>query len=79
MLDRDNEIERLKLALKASQQESLSKDTTIAERKVSMQKTSKEAQASRRECNLLLAEQREANTLAAEEANKKVVTAKKGP
>ena len=46
LLDRDNEIERLKLALEASQQESLSKDTTIANRKVSMQKMSKEAQAS---------------------------------
>ena len=56
LLDRDNEIERLKLALEASQQESLSKDRTISERKASMQKMSKEAQASRRECNLLLAE-----------------------
>ena len=77
LLDRDDEIEQLKLALKASQQESLSKDATIAEKKASMQKMSKEAQASRREWNLLLAEQREANTLTAEEAEKKVAAARR--
>jgi len=77
LLDRDNEIQRLKLALDASQQESLSKDRIISERKASMHKMSKEAQTSRRECNLLLAEQREANILEAEEADKKVAAAKR--
>ena len=56
LLDRDNEIERLKLALEVSQQESFSKDATIDEKKASMQKMSKEAQATRREWDLLLAE-----------------------
>ena len=75
LLDRDNEIERLKLALEVSQQESFSKDATIDEKKASVQKMSKEAQATCHEWNLLLAEQREANTRPAEEAEKKVAAA----
>jgi len=77
LLDGDNEIQLLKLALDASQQESLSKDRIISERKASMHKMSKEAQRNQRECNRLLAEQREANILEAEEADKKVAAAKR--
>ena len=43
LLDKDNEIERLKLALKVSQQESFSRNATIDEKKATLQKMSNQS------------------------------------
>lgn len=77
LVDRDDEIVQLKLALEASKEESLAKDAIIAKRKESTQQMSKDLQVRRRECNLMLAEQREANTRVAEDAEEKVVASRR--
>ena len=77
LVDRDDEIARLKQALEASKQESLAKDAIIAERKESMHLLSQDLQVRRRECNIMLSEQREVNSRVADEAEKQVVASRR--
>ena len=74
LVDRDEEITQLKLALEASKNE---KDASIAERREALAKMSKDLQASRRECNLMLADQRELNTQVAKDAKNKVAASRR--
>mmetsp|Transcript_4983 Transcript_4983/g.11381 ORF Transcript_4983/g.11381 Transcript_4983/m.11381 type:complete len:264 (-) Transcript_4983:1404-2195(-) len=77
LVDRDDEIAQLKQALEASKQESLAKDAIIAERKECMHRMSQDLHGSRRECNLMLAEQREVNSRVAVAAEKQVVASRR--
>ena len=77
LVNRDEEIVQLKLALEASKQESLAKDGIIADKKESMHKISQDFQIKRRENNEMLAVQRAANTQTAVDAMKKVAESTK--